>query len=240
MEGATGSRGEDGMALVLALLALLLLTVIGLTLAATSTTELQSAANYRSSRKAYYNAEAGIAVGLDVLRSVSWTYALATARTPWRPVPGDRSARQAPEPVGESLWGEPSRSYEMAACDQKGDGMGYGLVLFDGTTQYQNVDAVSDQQLDGTFTLWVRRPVIAWPDGSSMDYPRDDVLILTSEGAAPLTAPNAAISQASAVVEVTLYSSYRGVTVGPPPSMDPLEPVVQATTPFKIGSSVCQ
>ncbi len=226
------------MALVLVLLALLLLTVIGLTLAATSTLELQSTANYRSSRKAYYNAEAGLAVGLDVLRSTSWTYVLPAARTPWRRVPADHSLRSAPEEPRDSLWGEPSRSYEMSGCDQRGNGMGMGLVLFDGDTQYQNVDQVSDQQLDGTFTLWVRRPLISWPDGSTMDYPHDDVLILASEGVAPLASTG--VGRSSAVIEVTLYSSYRGVTVGPPSATDPLDPVIRATIPFRIGSAVCQ
>ena len=52
-------RSERGFALVLAILALMLLTFLGLTLAATTSTELKIASNYRWSQQARYNAEAG-------------------------------------------------------------------------------------------------------------------------------------------------------------------------------------
>ena len=52
--------GERGFALVLAILSLMLLTFLGLTLATTTSTELQIATNYRWSQQALYNAEAGI------------------------------------------------------------------------------------------------------------------------------------------------------------------------------------
>ena len=45
---------QSGFALVLALLALLLLTFLGLTLAVTTSTELQIATNYRWSEQARY------------------------------------------------------------------------------------------------------------------------------------------------------------------------------------------
>ena len=51
--------GEGGFALILAILALLLLTFLGLTLAATTSTELQIATNYRWSQQALYNARSG-------------------------------------------------------------------------------------------------------------------------------------------------------------------------------------
>ena len=53
-------RHEGGFALILAILALMLLTFLGLTLATTTSTELRIATNYRWNTQALYNAEAGI------------------------------------------------------------------------------------------------------------------------------------------------------------------------------------
>ena len=49
---AETARGESGFALVLAILSLMLLTFLGLTLATTTSTELQIATNYRWSQQA--------------------------------------------------------------------------------------------------------------------------------------------------------------------------------------------
>jgi hypothetical protein len=234
---------ERGIALILALMALLVLTAIGLTLATITASETQAAVNYRWSRKAFYNAEAGIAVGRVVLSDLSWTYALPPARGPWEPdaSPAGRPlVDEKPAAFATSTTAPAGRDYEMAACDKRGNGTGYGVVLFDGNTTYQDVSEVYGHTLDGAFTLWVRRPLSYEPDGKTRDYPFDDVLILVSEGVAPAVNPNLALSQAREVIEVTLYSSYQGVTVGPPP-LSILQPAVSATTtPFKVGSSACR
>ncbi len=60
-------KGEQGFALVLAILALMLLTFLGLTLATTTSTELQIATNYRWGQQALYNAEAGLEAGKVIL-----------------------------------------------------------------------------------------------------------------------------------------------------------------------------
>ena len=71
------------MALVLAIMALMLLTFLGLTLATTTSTELQIATNYRWSQQALYNAEAGIEAAKAILRSMpvgtSWATLLPIA-----------------------------------------------------------------------------------------------------------------------------------------------------------------
>jgi hypothetical protein len=240
MSDCEARRGERGIALILALMALALLTLIGLTLALQSSVEVQSSVNYRWSRKALYNAEAGIAVGQTVLRELSWTYALPQARQPWdevgeRPRPRVAGLSDAAE-SGEEL----SRDYELGACDRAGNGMGYGVVLFDGDRAYQDVSEIYDHVLDGSFTLWVRRPLVFGADGATLDYPRDDVLILVSEGRAPTASPGLPASQARQVVEVTLYASQMGVTIGPPPFAYSQAVVAATTTPFKVGSSVCR
>jgi Tfp pilus assembly protein PilX len=48
----TNRRTESGFALILAILALLLLTFLGLTLTATTSTEMQIANNYRYAQQA--------------------------------------------------------------------------------------------------------------------------------------------------------------------------------------------
>ena len=73
---------EAGMALVLAIMALMLLTFLGLTLAATTSTELQIATNYRWSEQARYNAEAGVEAGKVILIPA------LSPRGPWSPTTG--------------------------------------------------------------------------------------------------------------------------------------------------------
>jgi hypothetical protein len=239
MRSSDDSASERGVALILALMALLLLTAIGLMLATTASIETQSATNYRWSRKAFYNAEAGIAVGRVALADMAWSYVLPPARGPWEastptpPVP-------APESSGTSRSGGAARDFEMAVCDLAGNGMGYGAVLWDEDTTYENVSQVAGTRLDGSFTLWVRRPHIYPAAGWVADYPGDDALILVSEGVAPASAPGLPGAQATEVIEVTLFASAAGITLGPPAFSLAGLTVGATTTPFKVGSSVCR
>ncbi len=229
-ESRVGSRqagGEEGFALVLAILSLMLLTFLGLTLAATTSTELQIAANYRWSQQALYNAEAGVEAGKALLSAMNWSAVLPTARmgqpdpavctTPpcWTGAALATAAGQgtAPPFTGRNdAWGNPSRNFENWQCDQKGNGMGYGVVLDDGTASapYQYVNNVFGQQLNGAFTLWVRRPIRDRADALLEDYGADnDNLILVSEGVAPYisqgtTSGLAAGTRAVQVIEVSL------------------------------------
>jgi hypothetical protein len=220
---APGARAEEGgFALILAILALLLLTMLGLALAATTSTELQIATNYRWSQQALYNAEAGVEVGKAVLRNVNWTTILPAARTttPGAPWDGKTSASgpgggATPLYSRSDQWGNPSRNFENANCDQKGYGMGYGVVLDDGSANapYQYVGAAQTfgQNLNGSFTLWVRRPLNYRGDTRLEDYSADNAnLILVAEGVAPFTEGNittsfGAANRAVQVIEVTLF-----------------------------------
>jgi len=78
----TEGAGESGFALILALLALVLLTFLGLTLALTTSTELQIATNYRWSQQALYNAESGLEAGRALLRNMNWALVLPAPRQP--------------------------------------------------------------------------------------------------------------------------------------------------------------
>jgi len=217
------SRNESGFALILAILALMLLTFLGLTLATTSSTEFQIAFNYQSSRQALYNAEAGVEAAKGLLRAMNWNGVLPAARTApaaWSGAAaptGQGGGAAVPYPGRNDQWGNPARNFENWSCDQKGNGMGYGVVLDDGSPSapYQYVSTIFGQSLvAGGFTIWIRRPLLYNPAGTLGDYNTDnDNLILVAEGVAPLdpTAPGRS-RRAVQVIEVTLN---RGIVTPP-------------------------
>jgi PilX N-terminal len=177
--------GERGFALVLAILSLMLLTFLGLTMATTTSTELQIATNYRWSQQALYNAEAGLEAARIVLSNVAdpikqWEDNLPTARTAWwSPVMPPSGAAGTVTPG--------QRDYERWECDARGAGMGYGLVLVDDAAQrYENVTAFESQALNGAFTIWIRRPLKVNNAGQySEDAAVNDQLVIVAEGVAP-------------------------------------------------------
>lgn len=184
---------EAGFALILALLALLLLTFLGLTLAVTTSTELQVATNYRWSEQARYVAEAGIEAGKLILReTAAWEGVVPAARTAsWQ---GTTSPAWTPFPAARAGM----RDYENGNCDWQGNGMGYGRVLDDGGVPQQYISTFGGASLNGAFTLWVRRPYHFLPDGTIVDWggalaspitadPDNNNVILVAEGVAPFT-----------------------------------------------------
>ncbi len=208
-------RSEQGFALILAILSLMLLTFLGLTLATTTSTELQIATNYRWSQQALYNAEAGLEAAKIVLSNE------ADVATGWTNLlPGVRSVPAWPQGSQPGPVDTPAgRDFENAACDTRG-GVGYGRVLADATTRYENVNvfpAVAGETLNGAFTIWVRRPLIVNIDGTYADDTRPDALVVVSEGVAPYFGPGDAFtrrSQATRVLETRL-------TLGLAPECEP-------------------
>jgi hypothetical protein len=210
---------QEGFALILALLALMLLTSLGLSLASTTSTELQIAVNHRWSEQARYNAEAGIEFGREFLSSVpNWGTILPPARgvaTGWVATATPSTAPTDALQSRLDAFGNPTRNYENWGCDQKGFGRGYGVVLDDGVTAgapFQFTSTVGGSPLSGAFTLWIRRPVQWKADTGAtaqtlQDYTGDDVLILVAEGVAPFTQFNSrsrVANRASQIVEVLL------------------------------------
>lgn len=187
--------GEQGMALILAILALMLLTFLGLTLTVTTSTELQIATNYRWSQQALYNAEAGIEIAKRYLRNVvGWSVFLPPARADVStgvPAFCTDANYTAPGPSGE-----PSRTCELRECDTLAN-IGYGTVLWDRTftTPFQNFPSfflgavpANVGRVAGTFTIWVRRPLerdVA--TGLLGERDENDRVVLTAEGTAPAT-----------------------------------------------------
>jgi hypothetical protein len=157
METQVNSGRERGFALILALLALMLLTFLGLTLATTTSTELQIATNFRWSQQAYYNAEAGIEAAKVILRDVpdlpapnnGWNSVLpvaapnAAARAPWQSYAGSAvnpAIKCGPPPYGTGACGAApvpgaGRNWEGVDCDTK-SGTGYGVVLAGGANPF--------------------------------------------------------------------------------------------------------
>lgn len=191
-------RGERGFALILAILSLMLLTFLGLTMATTTSTELQIATNYRWSQQAVYNAEAGLEAARIVLSnsadvSTQWTSQLPPARTTWWD-PATPSTAAGPI-VG--------RDYERWDCDERGGGVGYGLVLNDGTQRYENVTTFAGETLNGAFTVWIRRPLLTNNAGQYSENAADNSrLVIVAEGVAPYTGAGDAFTRARQAVRV--------------------------------------
>jgi hypothetical protein len=193
-----GRRGERGFALILAILSLMLLTFLGLTMATTTSTELQIATNYRWSQQAVYNAEAGLEAARIVLSNVAdtstqWTGQLPPARTTWwDPAPPSGAAGPV---VG--------RDYERWECDERGSGVGYGVVVTDGTIRYENVTTFAGETLNGAFTVWIRRPLRTNNAGQfSEDSSDNSRLVVVAEGVAPYTGAGDAFTRARQAVRV--------------------------------------
>ncbi len=194
-------RSERGFALILAILSLMLLTFLGLTLATTTSTELQIATNYRWSQQALYNAEAGLEAARIILSneadaSTAWTTQLPSIRT------GTWLQGAAPSPADPIV----GRDFEKATCDDKG-GVGYGRVLADAGTRYENVGvypSTGGQTLNGAFTIWIRRGLTVANNGTYADDTRNDTLVVVAEGLAPYFGPGDAFTrsrQATRVLE---------------------------------------
>jgi hypothetical protein len=171
---------ETGFALILALLTLLLLTFLGLTLATTTSTEMTIANNYRWSQQALYNAESGLEIAKRLLREQTvWSIFVPPART-------SASMTSLPTP-----WTATGRDFENQQCDTGPSGgyQGYGVVMtLVGYPRFENAATFFGKTINGSFTVWVRRPLQINPDGTTQDYGQDDKLSVTAEGSAPFVA----------------------------------------------------
>lgn len=220
------NRPEAGFALVLAILALLLLTFLGLTLAATTSTELQIATNYRWGQQAHYNAEAGLEAAKSLLRTMDWPAVQPCVRgvgtcadlpLEWNPAAFTGAVappKVAPYNNADGA-GNDSRNFENGPCDARGNGMGYGVVLDDGGDEapYQNVQSVFGRSLNGAFTVWIRRDLLSKENGTFSDNPDPDSFVLTAEGSAPFARGNA-FTQANRAVFVIQAAVSRSMDPG--------------------------
>lgn len=202
---------EAGFALIVALLSLMLLTFLGLTLAMTTSTELQIATNYRWGQQALYNAEAGLDVAKAVMVQVGdGQLLLPDARSnPWNPALVTQPVPAGNKPNPRFVVG---RNFEGFDCDTWGNGTGFGQVLVNPNNPgapFENVSTAFGQKLNGGYTVWIRRELVL--TGSTfMDNPVGENIIVTSEGSAPFRGDigsfqraNRAIRRLESVVHIT-------------------------------------
>ena len=184
------ARTERGMALILAILALLLLTFLGLTLTTTSSTEMQIANNFKWSQQALYNAEAGLEAAR---RMITLAGGPNSVLPPARANAWDPSVMSPPQPLTPTPL---PRDMENGPCDQRGNGAGYGLVLNTAADGRQlEVTQLFGAPLDGAVTIWVRRHVetLGFPGYGARDNLNTANFVITVEGVAPsLASPNRA------------------------------------------------
>lgn len=199
-------RKEEGSAFIISILVLFVLSVLGLALMLTTTTEKDIAINYRWGEQAFFNADAALEYGKNVLAATALANTNFTAILP--PARADATVANAAEIWGTALPGggcdpqvPPCRDYQYY-IDQCPNAAGpctriyIGRVLqrpdltsamWDfrapaGTPGDLDGDTVTD--IEGTFTLWVRRPTVGTRDYGSLPGEEDRV-ILTAEGTAP-------------------------------------------------------
>jgi hypothetical protein len=224
------AREESGFALILAILALLLLTFLGLTVATSTSTELQIATNYRWGQQALYNAEAGLEAAKIILSTpglVSQTNGLEKILPAERSPGAHWSLNQLVPPLEATA----GRDFENGVasggigCDRRGGGMGYGRILVDDINtvppdndpvRYENINTWGGQPINGTFTIWVRRELQQDDTAQFFDSPEKFVAVVTVEGTAPYVDNTSAFTQANQsvrVLETTLVlNQSQGIT----------------------------
>lgn len=205
------SKDNEGSAFVISILVLFVLSVLGLALMLTTTTEKDIAINYRWGEQAFFNADAALEYGKNVLASyvaanADFRAILPPARADAR-VADNTQPRATAHPDGAAC--DPAAAgcrdyqYFIDQCPPGGGGpctrvfIGRVLPRPDGTLAMWDfrapagtpgdLDNDGSPDIEGTFTLWVRRPLVGTRDYGSMPN-EDDRVILTAEG----TAPNAA------------------------------------------------
>ena len=209
MRRTTNRRSNEGSAFVISILVLFVLSVLGLALMLTTTTEKDIAINYRWGEQAFFNADAALEYGKNLLAGyamVNGTFQtiLPPART--NVLVADETAPWSaghPEgggPCAPTTGGCRDYQYFIDQCPAPGVGpcsrvfIGRVLNRQDGTPAMYDfrapagvigdLDNDGTQDIDGAFTLWVRRPLVGTRDYGSLPN-EDDRVILTAEGTAP-------------------------------------------------------
>jgi hypothetical protein len=205
------ARNDEGSAFVISILVLFVLTVLGLALMLTTTTEKDIAINYRWGEQAFFNADAALEYGKNVLAAYAQVNTDFRAILPAARADATVADNTQPRNVGlppdancdPATPGCRDYQYYIDQCPPGGGGpctrifIGKVLERLDTTKAMWDfrapagtpgdLDNDGNPDIEGTYTLWVRRPVVGTRDYGSMPD-EEDRIILTAEG----TAPNAA------------------------------------------------
>jgi hypothetical protein len=188
---------ESGSAFVISILILFVLSVLGMALMLTTTTETDISVNYRWGEMAFFNADAALEYGKNVLAAYAIRDGdLRNALPPPRG-PGQMNS----PPVDAVACVDPSsagcRDYQYSLL-QGPNTVYIGRVLRDFANlpiQYDfrapvagdargDVDNDGTADVEGTVTIWIRRPITGTED-YGFSGGQSDRAILTAEGTAP-------------------------------------------------------
>ncbi len=199
--------GERGSAFVISILVLFVLSVLGLALMLTTTTETDISVNYRYGEMAFFNADAALEYGKNVLASYAvldgdFVNALPPPRGPGGPILMNAPPIEAGVDCGDaSVAG--CRDYQYFIDRDVNVRIYIGRVLRDpvstdpiqfdfrdpGNGIRGDIDEDGNIDIEGTVTLWVRRPLAGDQDygydGAIAEGVAHDRVILTAEGTAP-------------------------------------------------------
>jgi hypothetical protein len=181
--------GQAGSAFVISILVLFVLTALGLALMLTSTTEADISTNYRWGEMAFFNADAGLEYAKNVL--AGYVISDTDFRNALPPPRGPGNMNAPPEPpVGRnyqySIVQGPVTMYIGKVLRDRAAGRD---LVYDFRNPVGN-DVRGDLNLDGrddvqgTVTVWVRRPIVGDEDYGFSNNKHDRVII-TAEGTAP-------------------------------------------------------
>lgn len=189
-------KKESGSAFVISILVLFVLTVLGMALMLTTTTETDISVNYRWGEMAFFNADAALEYGKNVL--AAWYLQEGDFRKVL-PAPRDVSQMtQKPGPPPDdgdcdattagcrdhqySLERDPTTIIYIGRVLRDIDGRAIRYDFRDpvaGDTR-GDIDGDLAPDIQGTATVWVRRPL-----AGDRDDIRNDRVVLTAEGTAP-------------------------------------------------------
>ena len=214
MHSARAFSRDDGSAFVISILVLFVLSVLGMALMLTTTTETDIAINYRWGEQAFFNADAALEYGKNVLGAHLLNNGDFAALLP--PARGDVTVASSgaawgaahPDPGACIPTTSGCRDYQyfVDRCQPDGSGpcvriyIGRVLMRPDGSlAQYDfrlpgasvsgDLDGDGRMDVEGSITLWARRPIVGSQDygtPTALDpLGRNDRVILTAEGTAP-------------------------------------------------------
>jgi hypothetical protein len=182
-------EGEAGSAFIISILVLFMLSVLGMALMLTTTTETDISVNYRFGEMAFFNAESALEYGKNILAAYALLDSDLVNVLPPARVLGTMAACPGPGVTTAS------RDYQYFIDDSvSGVRTCIGRIVQDlnnRAVQYDfrspvsgdtrgDIDDDGTNDVQGTVTLWIRRPV-----EGNIDRVENDRAILTAEGTAP-------------------------------------------------------